>query len=280
MIAAPKIFYFTAHPGDLMRTRLPRGCHVMIVASAHWDDRRKRFKIRRPPADHVSTICIDSGGFSAARRWGRYPWTPAQYADFIQETVTGGAAPISMGRLDFCAIMDYACEPTVNRGEIQTNRDRIKATIRNESCCRQADPSLPWLPVLQGDTLSQRQFDLQLRRRLGLLPGQRAGIGSVCGRGARSAISTILFYRQALPDIGFHGFGLHIQALDHPAAWTVIQSWDSYGWTWGKGQKGVDRPPEYLKRAGETYTEHTRRLARLYYERTVKPRLSGCPTFI
>ncbi|MCH8962791.1 MAG: hypothetical protein IH820_16135 [Bacteroidetes bacterium] len=265
-----------------MRTRLPHGCHVMLVASAHWDDRRKRFKIRRPPADHVSTICIDSGGFSAARRWGRYPWTPAQYADFVHETVEGGAAPIGQDRLRFVACMDYACEPTVDRSQLHTNRDRIKATIRNESCCHEADPSLPWLPVLQGDTLSQRLFDLQLRRRLGLLPGQRAGvgIGSVCGRGARSAISTILFYRERLPDVGFHGFGLHIQALDHPAAWTVIQSWDSYGWTWGKGQKGVDRPPEYLKREGETYTEHTRRLAGLYYERTVKPRLSGCPTFI
>ena len=94
-------FYFTAHPGDMLRGRLIKGCCMMAVASAHWDNERKRFKINRPPADHVTSICIDSGGFTAAKRWGKYPWSVQQYADFIQEM----SRDVS---LDFCAIMDYA----------------------------------------------------------------------------------------------------------------------------------------------------------------------------
>lgn len=259
-------FYFTAHPGDLFRGRLIEGAYVMVVASAHWDDASGRFRITRPPADHVASMCIDSGGFTAARRWGRYPWTIAQYVEFIRK----------MSRdvpLDFCAVMDYACEPGVDRSTYRSNRQRIKATIRNEIACRAAAPDLPWLPVLQGDSLEERAFDLALRRRIGLLPTDYAGIGSVCGRGARGAIRTVHFYIDHLPGVAFHCFGMHVQALDDDAVFAVMRSWDSYSWNWGKGQVDVDRPAEYLKRSDESYTEHTQRLAGLYWRNTVRPRL-------
>ena len=96
--------------------------------------------------------------------------------------VRGSTIPLAVLVLCYSTLGITSClEPLKRQREEQAQKGRLqvqKATIRNESCCRQADPSLPWLPVLQGDTLSQRQFDLQLRRRLGLLPGQRAGIGS------------------------------------------------------------------------------------------------------
>ena len=66
-------FYFTVHPSDYSRRRLLPGCHVLLVAAAHWDAHRQRFRIRRPPADHVASLAVDSGGFTAARRWGQYP---------------------------------------------------------------------------------------------------------------------------------------------------------------------------------------------------------------
>ncbi len=261
------VFYFTAHPGDMLRNRLLPGCSMMAVASAHWDNERGRFRINRPPADHMSSLCIDSGGFTAAKRWGKYPWSAQQYADFIQE----------MSRdvtLDFCAIMDYACEPSVNRSTYATNIERIEATIRNESACREAAPALPWLPVLQGDSLEERAYDIAARRRAGMLPDDYAGIGSVCGRGVSGAVKTTLFYRDNLPGVKYHAFGLHIQALDNDQVFDTIRSWDSYSWSWGKGQKGVDRPQIYLKRPGETYTKHARRLAELYWTNTIEPRLT------
>lgn len=246
----------------------------MLVASAHWDDNRKRFRILRPPADHITSICIDSGGFTAARKWGKYPWTVAQYVDFIRQTSRD--VP-----LDCCAIMDYACEPSVNRSTYATNIERITATIRNEAECKTAAPGLPWLPVLQGDSLkaccersvAKRAYDLARRQEWDLLPASYAGIGSVCGRSASSVKRVVKFYADHLPGVRFHGFGMHIQALDDDAVYNVIRSWDSYGWTWGRGQKDVDRPPEYRRIPTERYTDYTKRLARLYWQNTVLPRL-------
>jgi hypothetical protein len=94
-------FYFTCHRQDLTRTRLPHGCRVMLVASSLWQERPKRFRRVQLPVDHLSGWCLDSGGFTAAKRWGTYPWTPAQYADWAREMAV--QLP-----LDFCATMDYA----------------------------------------------------------------------------------------------------------------------------------------------------------------------------
>lgn len=238
----------------------------MLVASAHWDNERKRFRVTRPPADWVSSICIDSGGFTAAKRWGKYPWSVGQYADFIGEVSRDVV-------LDFAAIMDYACEPSVNREVYRSNKERIKATIRNETECMRVAPDLPWLPVLQGDNQTERAFDIAIRRRIGMLPAGYAGIGSVCGRGRAGAVETILFYRDQLPGIKFHCFGMHIQALDNDFCFDAVKSWDSYGWNWGKGQKDKDRPKEYLRIPGETHSQLCKRLGSLYWQNTIAPRL-------
>ena len=161
----------------------------------------------------------------------------------------------------------------VDRSAHRTNRARIKETIRNECRCREAAPDLPWLPVLQGNTLAERAFDLRLRTRIGMLPGHYAGIGSICGRGVAPARETIKWYRWQLPGCQFHPFGVHIQALDDPAAKCAVRSWDSYAWNWGRGQKDMDRPPECYHRPGETWTTYTHRLAAFYWKNTVLPRL-------
>ena len=260
-------FYFTVHPGDLIRGRLIPGCHIMLVASAHWDDDKKRFRVVRPPADHVSSIVIDSGGFTAAKRWGSYPWTHQQYVDWIRATSRDVI-------LDFCAVMDYACEPNVDRSILATNKDRIKATIKNEMELKRIAPDLPWLPVLQGDNLLERAYDLDRRCKLGALPAGYAGLGSVCGRGAGGAKSVVKFYADQLPGVRYHGFGMHIQALDDDAVYNAIRSWDSYSWNWGRGQKDMDRPVEYLRKDDESWTFFSRRLAQLYWDNTIAPRLN------
>lgn len=257
-------FYFTCHPGDLSRKRLPEGCHVMLVASAHWDDDKKRFRINRPPADHVAGLSVDCGGFTAARRWGSYPWIPEQYAAFVQ--AVSRDVPLA-----FCACMDYACERGVNREQYATNIARIEATIMNERACKDAASELPWLPVLQGDTLEERAYDLARRRELGVLPETYAGIGSVCGRGAIAARNVVKFYDGHLSGVKFHGFGMHIGALDDEAVMGALKSWDSYSWTWARGARSM-RAPEYLKQDDENYASYARRLAGLYLDNTITPR--------
>lgn len=259
-------FYFTIHPGDMIAERLIDGSSVMLVASAHWDDTRQRFRIRRPPSN-VSSIAIDSGGFTAARRWGKYPWSFKQYVDFIRAS--------SRDRiLDFCACMDYACERDVNLGIMATNQERIDATIANDIALRALAPDLPWLSVLQGNTFEERAYDLERRRILGIPPTGYVGLGSVCGRPPVESRQVVKFYIDRLPGVQYHGFGFHSQALDDDEVANAVKSWDSYAWNWGKGAKGKDRPLELCKQPGERYTEFTKRLALFYWQNTVMPRLN------
>jgi hypothetical protein len=258
-------FYFTTHPRDAVRKCLLRGAYILMVASAHWDAKKQRFKITRPPADHIAGFCIDSGGFTAARKWGKYPWTHQQYVDFIREMSRD--IPVV-----FCANMDYACECSVNRSKYNTNIARINATIQNEITLRELATDLPWLPVLQGDSFEERLEDLALRSSINLLPKEYAGIGSVCGRGIQGAINTLRFYANQLPGVKYHAFGMHIKALDDPVVFSVTRSWDSYSWSWGRGKRNL--PSESQKRENETFSDYAHRLASIYWSRTVRPRLA------
>jgi hypothetical protein len=137
-------FYFTLHPSDLTRGRLLPGTHGLLVASSLW--RNGRLRVRRPPAGVLASLALDSGGFTAARKWGQYPWSAADYARWARTLVA--ERPVDWG-----AIMDYACEPGVNRETWATNQQRIAATITQARRCLDAAPELPWLPVVQGYTV-------------------------------------------------------------------------------------------------------------------------------
>ena len=257
-------FYFTVHKGDILRGRILEGSHVMLVAASHWDNRKKRFMIQRTPPGHVSSISIDSGGFTAAQRWGEYPWTVEEYVEFIRKSSENV-------RLDFCAVMDYACEPDVNRTVNPTNIDRIKATVENEALCIAAAPDLPWLPVLQGDNLSEREFDIEYRAKNNVEIKPYMGIGSVCKRGAKKAREVVRFYAGTLTGVRYHAFGLDVRALNKCDVLRNIKSWDSYAWAFGRGMRSVGG---HKIREGESHTEHTIRLAKTYLENTVSPRLA------
>lgn len=263
-------FYFTAHPGDMIRGRTIRGSKIMLVATAFWDEKKSRFRIRRPPADHISGLAIDSGGFTAAQRWGKYPWRHEQYVDFVRRM----SRDIS---LDFCVVMDYVCEREASEQAHQINLDRIKQTIKNELILRKMAPELPWLGVLQGNTLGERTLDLELRmERPEQLIAQEMGIGSICGRPPSEAKEIIRFYVERLPHARYHVFGMNIQTLDNADdVFWYVQSWDSYSWAWGRGQTRLDQAKGTLRREGETWTELTHRLARRYQEEVISPRLTA-----
>lgn len=113
--------------------------------------------------------------------------------------------------LDFCAIMDYACEREVNRSTYKTNINRIEATIANEITLRELAPDLPWLGVFQGNTIEERAWGIRQRQKLQLI-NPYMGIGSICGQTPMGSKATIRFYVQQLPSIDYHVFGLDIRA--------------------------------------------------------------------
>ena len=234
----------------------------MAVAAAHWTPDRQRFRIHRPPSDHFAFLAIDSGGFTAARRWGKYPWTVLQYVEFI-ETMSKDIP------LTFCAVLDYACEPSVNRSIHQSNLDRIKATIENEQACREAAPHLPWLPVLQGYTWGEREKGLEMRAAANLPMAGLFGVGSVCGQAPRAASAVIGRYALAMPEAKFHGFGLSVLSVAHDSTFAALASWDSYAWNWAKAER-ID----LKKQPGETSTSYSWRLADRYLTKVIEPVLN------
>ncbi len=258
-------FYYTVHPADTLRSRLIPNRRIMVVATAYWDGKKAKFRVRRPPADHIKSLAIDSGGFTAHKKWGKYPWSYEQYIEFIRK----------MSRdvtLDFCAVMDYACEREVNRSTYETNMSRIEATIENETALRQLAPDLPWLGVFQGNTLQERAWDIKQRQKLDLIEDEM-GIGSICGRSPLISKEVIRFYMSQLPHVRYHAFGLDIRTFDKADdVFWAVGSWDSYTWCWGRGmtRKG---DPKRRHIEGETWSQYTRRLAEQFEENTLNKRL-------
>jgi len=257
-------FYFTLSPQDLCRARIAPGASLMLVASGAW--RGGRLAVSRPPrAARVSSLSLDSGGFTAARRWGRYPFTPAAYACWARQTARD--VP-----LDFVAVMDYACERDVCRDALATNAARISQTVANAVRCLEADPALPWLPVVQGYSPDDYLACARDYRERGL-PLAYAGLGTVCGRPWREAAGLLDFLRRALPDTRWHVFGMDLRVLADPGARAVVRSWDSHAWNWPTGARGDACRPA---RAGsESYSDYCGRLARAYQRRV--GRLLGLP---
>lgn len=154
----------------------------------------------------------------------------------------------------------------------ETNTSRIDATIENEMILRKLAPDLPWLGVLQGNTLEERAWDIRQRQKLDLIKPYM-GIGSICGRTPSESKEVIRFYMSQLPHVPYHVFGLDIRAFDgaDDVFWAV-GSWDSYTWCWGRGmtRKG---DPQRRHSCGETWSQYTRRLAEQFERDTLNKRL-------
>jgi len=247
-------FYFTVHPSDLTVKRLLAGESVMLVASSCWDGRRLR--VRRPPAGHLRSVCLDSGGFTAARKWGRYPWTVAQYAEWARRVA--GDYP-----LDFAAVMDYACERGVRREVYQTNAERIAATVENALRCLE-EPGVPWLPVVQGWTLDEYADCVDRYRARGVALDY-AGLGTMCGRKDADAARVLVSLGEVAPDSRWHVFGMGLRVLADDGAFGLVRSWDSYAWNWPTGARGD--ACRLGRRAGESWSGYCLRLAEDYRRR-------------
>jgi len=256
-------FFFTMRMQDYgCSTRVMPGINLMIVASAHWRD--GKFQVRRPPKT-INCLAIDSGGFTAAARWGDYPFTPKEYVEW--------AKTISEGHeLAFVAVMDYACERGVNRSVHATNLQRIKATVENTLRCFDAEPDFPWLPVIQGYTLDEYFTCIEMLEKEGLLR-PTMGIGTLCTRRPSEAAKVIVAIGRRLPEVRFHAFGLDMRAITPETAYH-LNSWDSYSWSWGAGTYNYGGLKHLRRRKGEGRSAHLRRMLEYYATRVaLKQRL-------
>lgn len=187
---------------------------------------------------------LDSGAFTELLLNGRWTVSPRDYADLCLRLRDG------CGRMDFCSIQDWMCEPQIiEGGRISgrlapgtglTLREHQQRTVESYFVLKGLEPDLPFLPVLQGFTEDEYLDCIYLYQQAGLnLCGQWVGIGSVCRRQATNEIASVL---TTLYEVGLksHGFGVKVQGLEKAAKY--LHSADSMAWSFGARKAKVKMP--------------------------------------
>lgn len=206
------------HLGDGPILRRARTLRQPTLISANclsrWSDRRgwrewtgwRVGQLRN--ARGLASLCLDSGGFVAAARYGGFPWSLADYVSLA------AAYPFK-----WWASADYCVEPEIaaDREEVI---DRLARTISaNRDCRRLAEDqgnADTLIPVIQGwrPTDYERCVDALSGS---LRPGALIGVGSMCRRdihGPVGLIAVVDHLDQILPaGVRLHAFGVKGTAL-------------------------------------------------------------------
>ena len=166
------LFFIGLNPRWQMYRFLPSGLNMMFSAMAAWRDGDWLRPIKKFPKKAGLKI-LDCGGFLAMQKYGKFPFSVVNYANFV----------IVM-RPNLYAAMDYMCEPEARREfGLSTNRERIQATIQNCLELMEWESHLPGqiLPVIQGYLLEEYEYCLALHREAGTIREYMA-VGSMCRR--------------------------------------------------------------------------------------------------
>ncbi|MEU8134611.1 DUF7221 family queuine tRNA-ribosyltransferase-like protein [Streptodolium elevatio] len=227
-------FYLGTHqPGWLATAGVP----LFVSRTRIHQTRRPR---RRTYPRAITRWAMDSGGFTELQRFGRWRHTAAHYAEevrFIAEQV---------GRMDWVAPQDWMCEPIViNGGTIGPLRfagtglsvvEHQHRTVTNLLELRALAPNMPWVPVLQGWTLTDylQCVDLYQRADVDLTREPLVGLGSVCRRQATDEATRIVTTLAGL-GLRLHGFGFKTLGLRSCAH--ALASSDSLAWSYDARRK-------------------------------------------
>lgn len=211
-------FYLGTHqPGWLTQTAVP-----LFVSEV----RLSRYR-NLPRAS--GRWALDSGGFSMLSVhgcWSAGP-TPRQYTARVRRYVE------EIGRLDWAAPQDWMCEPFITSKTGLPVIEHQRRTVANYLELRSLAADLPFVPVLQGFSLSDYLTCVDLYDRAGvdLLAEQVVGVGSVCRRQATGEAAEIMrALTTRLPGVRLHGFGIKTNGLTRYGA--LLSSADSMAWSY------------------------------------------------
>jgi hypothetical protein len=187
---------------------------------------------------------LDSGAFTELRDFGRWTVTPAAYVAAVRRYRD------EIGQLEWAAPQDWMCEPIVISGGVVNGQrfvgthlsvpEHQRRTVANLLELRALAPDLPFVPVLQGWTLTDYHHCVELYARAGvdLRAERRVGLGSVCRRQATEEIRQITASLAAL-GLNLHGFGVKTAGLARYAEHLV--SADSMAWSSNAREEGRRR---------------------------------------
>lgn len=183
----------------------------------------------------VTNWGLDSGAFTELLLNGRWSISPRDYADLCLRLRDG------CGRMDFCSIQDWMCEREIIEGGTISGRrapgtgktllDHQKLTVESYFTLSAMEPTLPFLPALQGFTVDEYLRCIEMYAEGGLdLRGKWVGLGSVCRRQGTTVICSLI-EQLAKTGLLLHGYGVKVQGLERIARY--LHSADSMAWSYG-----------------------------------------------
>lgn len=165
---------------------------------------------------------LDSGGYSELHKHGKWTICPHEYAARVDRYAT------EIGKLQFAAIQDWMCEESVRKKTGKSIKYHQDKTIESFLLLTRIAPHLPWLPVLQGQSLEDYLNHYQMYRNIGYT-GNLFGLGSVCRRASSAEIVELVIILHSL-GLEIHGFGVKTTALDKIA--NNLATADSMAWSY------------------------------------------------
>lgn len=229
------VLLLTTHQPDWLETA---GVPLFI------SDTRLRRYTRYPRA--ISPWAVDSGGFTALQRFGRWTTTPEEYVERLRRYRD------EIGMMLWAACQDWMCEPVVINGGFaggarfvgthMTVHEHQQRTVDSLVHLRHIAPDLPIIPVLQGYEIDEyvRCAQLYAERGIDLTAEPLVGVGSVCRRQADEEIHAVISAIRGLGISRIHAFG--VKTLGLGLYGHLLSSVDSCAWSMNARWRGTPLP--------------------------------------
>lgn len=195
---------------------------------------------RRPLPRARAGWVLDSGAFTEIVRHGAFTTSPADYCRAV------ALYRDEIGRLEWATPQDHMTEPfALERSTIaRTVRAAQRWTVDNYLELRTLDATLPFVPVLQGQTLEDYRYhrDLYARAGIDLELEPVVGLGSVCRRQASTELVSLIG-ALARDGLRLHGFGVKTAGVHRLGE--LLASADSLAWSYrGRHVRPCPHKPE------------------------------------
>lgn len=210
-----RFFLGTCEPAWLKRTDVP-----LFIS-------RRRLARRKSLPRALGPWALDSGGFTEISRYGEWRTCPRQYVAEVDRWRA------EVGNLQWAAIQDWMCEPTMLAKTRMTVGQHQQLTVNSWLYLTSIASWLPWIPVLQGWSVGDYVAHVELYHRhtttrLDRLP--LVGLGSVCRRQSTEEVVEIARELTGM-GIKLHGFGVKIAGLRNGLS-NLLRSSDSMAWSY------------------------------------------------